>query len=57
MASHRPNWADGFAIDFEDSFATRIAMIRSFYAGDYVRPVVAIDAKTVGLTIVKRMLQ
>jgi hypothetical protein len=31
-------WPDAFAVAFVHSFETRIAMIRHFYAGGYIKP-------------------
>lgn len=48
--------AGGFALRFDSSLATRIAMIRNFYAGDYVRAFERVGAAGVGKAIVKRIM-
>lgn len=48
---------EGFAIDFENTPAARAALIRFFYAGDYVRPMESIAAADVGRTIMRRLMR
>lgn len=48
--------SDSFAIEFDKSLRTRIAMIRHFYAGDYVRPLNRIEVLKVGAAVMRRML-
>jgi cellulose synthase (UDP-forming) len=45
----------GFAVRFEDALAARVAMVRSFYAGDYVRAVKDVAALGVGRAVAARI--
>lgn len=45
---------DTFAIKFDDAVATRIEMIRSFYAGSYVHAFDRVEAHNVSTAIIKR---
>ena len=47
---------DSFAVEFDPSFVTRIAMIRHFYAGNYVKPLSQIDVLRVGTAVMRRVL-
>lgn len=47
---------DSFAVDFENSLATRAALIRFFYARDYVRPMTSVDPATVGRAVIRRLV-
>ncbi len=46
---------DGYAVKFDDALQTRIAMIRSFYAGDYVQAFDRIIATNVSGAIARRI--
>lgn len=48
--------SDSFAVEFDSSFRTRIAMIRHFYAGNYVKPLNRIDVMKVGTAVMRRVL-
>jgi cellulose synthase/poly-beta-1,6-N-acetylglucosamine synthase-like glycosyltransferase len=48
--------AEDFAIAFAHSFETRIAMIRRFYAGGYVKPLERIRILRVAAAVVRRVL-
>jgi hypothetical protein len=45
-----------FAINFDSSLVTRVAMIRHFHAGDYVKPVAHIEAIKIGAGLLRRVL-
>ena len=45
-----------FAVNFATSLATRVAMIRHFHAGDYVKPVAHIEAMKIGAGLLRRVL-
>jgi cellulose synthase (UDP-forming) len=47
---------DAFAVAFVHSFETRIAMIRHFYAGGYVKPLDQIRILRVGAAVVRKLL-
>ena len=47
---------DDFAVAFAHSFETRIAMIRYFYAGGYVKPLEHIRVLRVGAAVLRRLL-
>jgi cellulose synthase (UDP-forming) len=44
-----------FAIEFDEAFAARVAMIRSFYSGNYVKAIEEVAAAGVGRAIVARI--
>jgi len=48
--------AGGFAVRFDSSLATRIAVVRHFYASDYVRAFEQVGASSVGRAVVKRIM-
>jgi cellulose synthase (UDP-forming) len=48
--------ADSFAVEFDASLMTRIAMIRHFYAGNYIKPLSQIDVLKVGTAVMRRVL-
>ena len=47
---------DGYAVAFAHSFETRIAMIRHFYAGGYVKPLGHIKIVRVAAAVLRRVL-
>ena len=47
---------DAFAVAFARTFETRVAMIRLFYAGQYLRPLDHIRILRVGASVLKRVL-
>jgi len=47
---------NSFAVAFDGSFGTRITMIRSFYAGNYVKAIDKVAAAGVGRAIMARLL-
>ena len=48
--------ADAFAIAFARTFETRVAMIRLFYSGDYLKPLGHIRILRVGMSVLRRVL-
>ena len=48
--------ADGFAVEFDGSFAARVEMIRNFYSGDYVKAMRDVAPGGVGWAIAARLL-
>jgi cellulose synthase (UDP-forming) len=46
----------GFAVEFDEAWDYRIAVIRSFYSGNYVRTVGEVHASGLGRAIVARLL-
>jgi cellulose synthase/poly-beta-1,6-N-acetylglucosamine synthase-like glycosyltransferase len=48
--------ADAFAVAFIHTFETRIAMIRHFYAGGYLKPLDRIRVFRVGAAVARRVL-
>ncbi|WP_342360339.1 glycosyltransferase [Terrarubrum flagellatum] len=46
----------GFAVHFDASLATRVAVIRHFYASDYVRAFENVGASGVGKAVMKRIM-
>lgn len=46
----------GFAVRFDSSLAARVALIRHFYASDYVRAFESVAASGVGRAVVKRIM-
>ena len=48
--------SDSFAVEFDPSFRARIAMIRHFYAGNYVKPLSQINVLKVGSAVMRRVL-
>jgi hypothetical protein len=47
---------DAFAVAFVHSFETRIAMIRHFYAGGYIKPLDQIRILRVGAAVFRKLL-
>jgi cellulose synthase (UDP-forming) len=47
---------NSFAIEFDGAFDSRVAMIRSFYAGNYVKAVEEVAATGVGRAVAARLL-
>ena len=50
------NMSDGFAVHFDDTLESRVAMVRSFYTGNYVRSIRKVKAVSLGRAILARML-
>ena len=48
---------EGFGVRFEESAATRIDVVRAFYAGEYVRAFHGVRAVPVGKAIIARFFQ
>ncbi|WP_396604999.1 PilZ domain-containing protein [Bradyrhizobium sp. YCK136] len=46
---------DGFGVRFEDAVATRINVVRAFYAGGYVRAFRSVRAAPVGKALLMRL--
>jgi cellulose synthase (UDP-forming) len=47
--------ADGFGVRFEESVATRVRVVRAFYAGEYVRAFRGVRALPVGKALLMRL--
>ena len=48
---------EGFAVQFDDSLNARIDMIRSFYAGDYIAAIHAVEPAGVGKAVLSRIFR
>ncbi|MDI2111591.1 PilZ domain-containing protein, partial [Bradyrhizobium sp. Mp64] len=46
---------DGFGVRFEDAVATRVNVVRAFYAGEYVRAFSGVRAAPVGKALLMRL--
>ncbi|WP_141343249.1 PilZ domain-containing protein, partial [Bradyrhizobium sp. USDA 3458] len=46
---------DGFGVRFEDAVATRVNVVRAFYAGEYVRAFQGVRAAPVGKALLMRL--
>ena len=44
-----------FAVAFDHTLETRVAMVKRFYGGGYIRPLETIDVRKVGVAIVRRV--
>jgi cellulose synthase (UDP-forming) len=47
--------SDGFGVRFEDAVATRVNVVRAFYAGEYVRAFHGVRAAPVGKALLMRL--
>ncbi|MBR0756484.1 glycosyltransferase [Bradyrhizobium jicamae] len=47
--------SDGFGVRFEDAVATRVSVVRAFYAGEYVRAFHGVRAAPVGKALLLRL--